>query len=200
MLLPCILGTSTHKLQTKTRRTATCPTAPDPASLLRRALMLPRTPRLWTPPPCSGGLLCYHMSHGSGPHLPTQEGSGTTTCHIALDHTSLLGGSDASTRHTAPDPTSLLRRAPVLSRAHDSRSCLPAREGFDSVTYPATLRETCILRIKKGLADLPMQQGSHVSKTRPYVTEASARRTDRRHYQDLQTMRVGTTAPCYSAL
>jgi hypothetical protein len=39
-----------------TRHTATCPVAPDPASLLGRAPALPRAPLLRTPPPCSGGL------------------------------------------------------------------------------------------------------------------------------------------------
>jgi hypothetical protein len=79
--------------------TITCPIAPDPASLSRRALALPRAPRLRIPPPSSGGLRCYHVSHGSGPYLPTREGTGAATCHVALD------------------PASLLGRAPVLPRA-----------------------------------------------------------------------------------
>jgi hypothetical protein len=77
---------------------ATCRTAPDSASLLRRASMLPRAPQLWTPPLCSGGLRSCHVSHGSGPRLSAREGSG------------------AATWSTAPDPTSLLRGAPTLSR------------------------------------------------------------------------------------
>jgi hypothetical protein len=44
---------------------ATCPVAPDPASLFRRAPALPRVPRHRPPPPCSGGLRCCHVSCGS---------------------------------------------------------------------------------------------------------------------------------------
>jgi hypothetical protein len=44
---------------------ATCPVAPDPASLLRRAPTLPRVLRHRPPPPCSGGLRCCHVSYGS---------------------------------------------------------------------------------------------------------------------------------------
>jgi hypothetical protein len=77
---------------------ATCPTASDPASLLKRAPMLPCVTRLRTSPPCSGGLRCCHVSHSSGPCLPALEGSGSATCP------------------TAPDHAFLLRRAPALSR------------------------------------------------------------------------------------
>jgi hypothetical protein len=71
-------------------RTATCSAAPDPASLLRRALMLPRAPRLWTPPPCLGGLWCYPVLHGFGPRLPAQKGSSAVTCPTAPNHAFLL--------------------------------------------------------------------------------------------------------------
>jgi hypothetical protein len=83
--------------------------------------MLSRVTRLWTLPPCSGGLQFCHMPHGSGPCLSAQEGSGAITCL-------------------------------------------------------ATLRGLHALTIKKGLADLPMQQDSRVSKTRLHVTEAPTRR------------------------
>jgi hypothetical protein len=49
--------------------TTTCPAAPDPASLPRRAPVLPRASWLQTLPPGSGGLQCCHVSHGSGPRL-----------------------------------------------------------------------------------------------------------------------------------
>jgi hypothetical protein len=39
--------------------------APDPASSLRRALVLLHVPWLWTPPPHWGGLHRCHASHGS---------------------------------------------------------------------------------------------------------------------------------------
>jgi hypothetical protein len=43
----------------------TCPVAPDPTSPLGRASVLPRVPRLWSPPPCSGGLRRCNASRGS---------------------------------------------------------------------------------------------------------------------------------------
>jgi hypothetical protein len=45
---------------------ATCPMAPDLASLLRRAPTLPRVPQLQTSLPYRGGLRCFHVFHGSG--------------------------------------------------------------------------------------------------------------------------------------
>jgi hypothetical protein len=70
--MPCGSGPC---LPTKAGSNATtCPSAPDPASLLRRAPALPRVPQLWTPPPCSGGLRCCYVSLGSGPCLPAREG------------------------------------------------------------------------------------------------------------------------------
>jgi hypothetical protein len=43
--------------------TARCPKAPDPATLPRRGLVLPRVPRLWTLHLRLGGVRHYHMSH-----------------------------------------------------------------------------------------------------------------------------------------
>jgi hypothetical protein len=45
----------------------TCPTALDPVSQPRRALVLPCVPQLRTPPPHRGGLQCCNMSHSPGP-------------------------------------------------------------------------------------------------------------------------------------
>jgi hypothetical protein len=95
---------------------ATCPTAPDSASLLGRAPVLLRVTQLRTPSPNSGGLWCCHVPHDTGPYLS-------------------------------------------------------AREGFDAVMCPVTLRGLRALRIKKGLAVLPMRLGSRVSKARPHVFE-----------------------------
>jgi hypothetical protein len=78
--------------------TVTYPAALDPTSLPMRASVLPRVTRLWTPPPCLGGLRCCHVSHGFGPHFPAREGSSGVMCP------------------TTPDTTSLLGRAPALSR------------------------------------------------------------------------------------
>jgi hypothetical protein len=57
-----------HYLPTEEGSDATmCPTAPDSASLLRRALVSPCVPQLWTLPPYREGLRCCHASHSSKP-------------------------------------------------------------------------------------------------------------------------------------
>jgi hypothetical protein len=116
LLVPYRPGTPAYKFESKTRKTychmpynagsclparegfgvVTCPTALDPASILRSAPMLPCVSRLWILPPCSGGLRRCHVSRGSRSCLPAREGSVATTCP------------------TAPDPASLLKRAPTL--------------------------------------------------------------------------------------
>jgi hypothetical protein len=135
----------------------TCFTALDPASLLGRALMLPRLPQLRTLPPRSGGLRCCHVSHGFRPYLPAQEGSDAAMCPTALD------------------PASLLRRVPALSCVprlrtqrpysggfqrchvpHGFGPCLPARVGSDAATCPIALNGSGALGIKKGLAGVGM--------------------------------------------
>jgi hypothetical protein len=98
--------------------------------------VLLRVARLRTLPPYSGGLWCCHMSRGSGPRLPTREGSGAATCPMTSD------------------PTSLLGRAPVLPRAHGFRPCLPTRGrggGSDVVMCPAIFKGSRALSIKKSV-------------------------------------------------
>jgi hypothetical protein len=178
------------------------------------------------PASCSGGLGCCHMSHGSGPRLLAREGSGTATCHTALDPASLHGRAPVLpcviTSDSPPCSGGLqfchvphgpgpclpprLRTPPPCSGGlqfchvpHGSGPCLPAREGSSAVTRSVTLRGPRALRIKKGLAGLPMQQDSRVFKTRSHVTEASTRRAGKQRYHDLQTVRTGATAPCYTA-
>jgi hypothetical protein len=70
--------------------TAMCPAALDLTSLLRRAPELSHVPQLWTLPPWGGELRCCHTSCGPGPHLPTEVGSGATTCPTTPDLASLL--------------------------------------------------------------------------------------------------------------
>jgi hypothetical protein len=53
-------------------KVATCPVAPDPASL-------------------QGRVLVCHVPYVSRPYLPPQEGSGVVTCVVALDPASLQG-------------------------------------------------------------------------------------------------------------
>jgi hypothetical protein len=110
MLVPCRPGIPAYRLESKTRKTychmsynvrsclsaregsgaATCPTALNPASLLRRAPTLPHVPQLQILPPYSGGLRRCHVSCGSGSCLLTWEGSSAATCPTALDPASLL--------------------------------------------------------------------------------------------------------------
>jgi hypothetical protein len=70
-MLPCVPRLRTHLPTGEGSGATTCPMAPDPTSLLGRALALPRVPRLRTPPPC-------------------WEGSDAATCLTALDPASLL--------------------------------------------------------------------------------------------------------------
>jgi hypothetical protein len=147
--VPCRPDTSHIRLSLRqgARCTVICPTTPDSASMLGRDSMLLRVQQHRTSPPCLGGLRCYHVPHGSGSRLPTQEGSDAVTCS------------------TAPDPASLLRRASVLPRVlrhwtlppysgglrcccvpHGSEPRLPAREGFDTVTCPTAPDTASLLR------------------------------------------------------
>jgi hypothetical protein len=109
--VPYRQGTPAYRLESKTSKTychmpysagsclparegssaATSHVAPNPASLLVRALTLPRVPWLWILHPYSGGLRRCHLSCNSGSHLTTREGFGAATCPTALNPASLLG-------------------------------------------------------------------------------------------------------------
>jgi hypothetical protein len=66
-----VLHISGSRLPTRKGSSATTyHTAPDPAFLLGRALVLSYVPQFWIPPYCSRGLQCYHVSHGFEPSLP----------------------------------------------------------------------------------------------------------------------------------
>jgi hypothetical protein len=114
---------------------------------------LPRTLRLRTSPPYQGGLRRCHMSSGSGPHLPTEVGSGAVMCPMALDLTSRL-------RWVPPSPRALWLWIPPLYRG--GFWCCHVSHGSQLVVG---------LKYKKGLAGLPMQLSSRVSKTRTYVSK-----------------------------
>jgi hypothetical protein len=62
----------------------THPTVSDHATLLRRALTLPRVPWLWTSLRLKGRLRCYRVSQGSGPRLFAREDFGANTRLMAL--------------------------------------------------------------------------------------------------------------------
>jgi hypothetical protein len=87
---PRVQAPSQRRKQGMQPRIAACPRVLDPSSLHGRASVLPYVPWLQTLPPSSIGLRCRHASHGSGPYLPTREGSDATMCLMAPDHDSLL--------------------------------------------------------------------------------------------------------------
>jgi hypothetical protein len=91
---------------------AMCPMALDPAFLLGRVSVLLRVTQFQTPPPCSGGLRCCHVSHGSRPRLSAWEGFGAVTC--------------------PPPPCSEELRCCHMS--HGSGPCFPAREGAPTLS------------------------------------------------------------------
>jgi hypothetical protein len=97
----------------------------------------------------------FYVYHGSKPHLPAEEGSGTTTCPMVLNSASLLGrvlmlsyvpwlqtslpareGSSAAMYPTVPNPTSLLGRAPTLSHVLQLRAHFHAEESSGATTCP----------------------------------------------------------------
>jgi hypothetical protein len=144
--------------------------APDLTSLPMWALALPRVPRPRTSPPCRGGIQCCHMSRGPRPHLLADMTSNTVMCPSSLDLASL------------PRWAPVLPHVPLLW-------ALPPRGGSSSgATCPTSPSRLWTIGIKKGLAALVMQLDSHVSKIRSRVTEAPARRVDRRRHHNLQDM------------
>jgi hypothetical protein len=157
MLVPCRPGTP--RINFKSRQGATCPAAPDPASLLRwgsgatmrptppdlasllrLAPALPHVPRPRTSLLCREGLRCYRMSCSSDPHLRAMEDSDAAACP------------------TAPDPY------------------LPAEEGSDAATHPTAFCGSRASSIKKGLTDLSMSLGSCIPKACSHVSKAPASR------------------------
>jgi hypothetical protein len=138
----------------------------------------------------------FHMLNSSGPCLPTREGSGVAMCLAASDRASLLGRASVpphAPRHRTLPPYSGGRRCCHVP--HRFGPCLPAREGSDAATYPTALNGPRASGIKKGLAGLSMQLGSHVSKSCSHVTEVHVRCVGSRCHLDLQTMQISATVP-----
>jgi hypothetical protein len=87
-----------------------------------------------------------HMPYNAGCCLPVREGSGTATCHVALDPTSLLGR--APMLPHVPRLWILPPCSGGLQRCHMSccsGSCLPTREGTGAATCPATIDPASLL-------------------------------------------------------
>jgi hypothetical protein len=100
--------------------TVTCPAAPDPTFLLRRAPALPHVLRLRILPFYSGGLRRCHVSLDTRPLLPAQEGSDVVTCSVALcgPHTSRIKKS--------------LVDLPIRLASHVSKTCPHVTETSDT--------------------------------------------------------------------
>jgi hypothetical protein len=127
------------------RRTATCPIAPNLTSLLGRAPVLLRVPRLRILPPYLGGLWRCHVSRGFGSCLPVWEGSSAATCPATSDPTSLLGRAPTLPRvprHQTQPPCSR-----GLRRCHVSCGSLWATnlKNKESLSWPTYVtRLTCL--------------------------------------------------------
>jgi hypothetical protein len=147
-----------------------------------------------------GGVRRCYVSFGSGLQLIFQEGSRTVTCP------------------EASDPPHHPRGARRCHASFGTEPCLTVKEGSDTDTRPLASDRVspqtgglrCLhvshgspqavgCRDKERLSCNDMQQGSHISKTRPHDTEVPARCVGRRRYHDMQTLRTCATAPCYSA-
>jgi hypothetical protein len=113
---------------------------------------------------------CHLMPYSSRPYLPVEVGSGAAMCP------------------TAPDPTYQRRWAPTLPRVIWLQTPSPCEVGSDAATCPMAPDPVSrpgrfpvlphvprfpmghgLRYIKKGLAGLPMQLGSRVSKAHVHV-------------------------------
>jgi hypothetical protein len=115
------------------------------------AQALPFVLQYRTLPPSQDGLWGCHVPSNFRTHLPDRKGSNTTTCTVDPDP---LGGLQCATCLAASDPTSL-------------------RGGLQTAMRPVVLCGPRASSIKKSLAGLPMQLGSHVLNTHAYVYKAS---------------------------
>jgi hypothetical protein len=122
------------------------------------------------------------VSCGSGPRLPTREGSDAVTRLVASDLTRL--GNGLRHRHMT----------------YDSGPRRPAQEGSGTSTRSMVLREPRVVRIKKCLAATDVQRGSHVNEVCPHVTEVSTRRGADIIIITCKTCRHAATMPLYGAM
>jgi hypothetical protein len=113
----------------------TCLAALDPASLLRRAPVLTRVPRLCTSPPCWGELRCHHVSCGSGPHLSPKEGSDAAMCSVASDLASLL--------RSAPELPNVTRLSVCHMSQVQKKAPLPSRVAWLTCSQGAHAWQCC---------------------------------------------------------
>jgi hypothetical protein len=82
--------------------TATCPSAPDLASLSRWALVLPRVPQPRISSAYWGELRRCHVSHSSGPYILVEVSSAAATCPTTRGSAFLRG--EVRCCHVSPGP------------------------------------------------------------------------------------------------
>jgi hypothetical protein len=108
-----------------------------------------------------------HVTYGSGPRFLAEVGSGAVTCPMSLDLASRLRWAPvlpcALWLRTSPPSWGGLQRCHV---SYGSRPCLPAEVGSGAakchMAHDLTSRLRWASSIKKSLAVLPVQLGTHV--------------------------------------
>jgi hypothetical protein len=83
-----------------------------------------------------------------------------------------------------------------IRRCHVAPALPPRDESSGAPMHPTAPSGLWTIRIKKGLAALGTQLGSHVSKTRARVTEAPVRRVDMPLQFDSTEQRIPTDHSC----
>jgi hypothetical protein len=126
--------------------TITCTTAPDPVFLLGRAPVLPRVPWLHIPPPHWEGLRCCHISHSSGPRLPTWEGFGDVMCHMALCGPCALRIKKDIADLTEQLDSHVFEARSHLPKVHVLDKCCSSHYGLQDVRACGTVRASNMCR------------------------------------------------------
>jgi hypothetical protein len=112
------------------------------------------------------------VSYCTEPCLSAKVGSRAVMCPVVPDPASLIG------RAPAPLCLQWLRTLPPCREGSDALRVLRLRilppywEGFDAATHPTVPCGPWASNIKKSLACLPMQLGSHVPNARTHVSKA----------------------------
>jgi hypothetical protein len=140
---------------------ATQPIASDHTSLQRWAPEPPHVPQPRTSPPCCGELWCCHVAHGPRPHLLAELSSGAATRSSALDLASLPRW--ALVLPCAPQLWTSPTCRGGLWRCHVALASPPREESSGATMYSMAPSGLWTTGIKKGLAALGTQLGSHVS-------------------------------------
>jgi hypothetical protein len=132
----------------------------------------------------------FHVSYDSKPHLPVEVGSGTVTCPTVSGLASQLRWAPLLPRvlwlRTSPPSWGGLWHCHV---SYDFGPRLPVEVGSDTTTCPAGPNGLWASSIKKSLATLPMQLGTHARKFPKRLT-GPARYVGRQRSQCMQGMQT----------